>query len=371
MQVFRKFSPSRRRVIESVALTAFGFCFGQGAFGQTNIAALDMPAIKVKNTSNVFLVAMTLAPGGRLVAVGEHGVIVFSDDNGFSWRQASVPVNVTLTCIVFTTARTGWVAGHFGVILKTEDGGINWKMQLNGLQVNQLTMQAALAPSGIAAASPGAALAMRRAKHFMAGGPDNPFLCMLVLGDNKLLVMGAYRMAVLTEDGGKSWCDWSLHIYDKFSHDIYGSLNCNDTYYLTMEEGLIFSSFDQGNKFLPSASPGSSTLFGIFRTERNTLITYGVAGFAARSVDMGKTWMPIDIPVQQDFSYGLQTKDGLIILVNESGLLFKSTDDGLNFTHVENIPVVPFFDLLEADNGDLVAVGATGITNIKKSIVFS
>jgi photosystem II stability/assembly factor-like uncharacterized protein len=56
--------------------------------------------------------------GKRLVAVGERGIVVLSDDDGATWRQASVPVSVTLAAVQFPTPTQGWVVGHYGVVLR-------------------------------------------------------------------------------------------------------------------------------------------------------------------------------------------------------------------------------------------------------------
>ncbi len=85
------------------------------AAADTGIYALDTAAIPVKNPAGNVLIAVARA-GARLVAVGEHGVIVYSDDNGQRWRQAQVPVDLTLTSIAFADANHGWAAGHYGVI---------------------------------------------------------------------------------------------------------------------------------------------------------------------------------------------------------------------------------------------------------------
>ena len=37
--------------------------------------------------------------GERVVAVGERGVVIYSDDAGESWTQADVPVRATLTAV--------------------------------------------------------------------------------------------------------------------------------------------------------------------------------------------------------------------------------------------------------------------------------
>jgi len=121
----RQMNLHRRGLLSGAAsLVIAGFSLPFRAIAAlTGIPALDTPAIMVKAPTKVLLVAITRAPDNRLVAVGEHGVAIYSDDNGTSWTQASVPVNVTLTCVSFATAKIGWAAGHYGVVLNTQDGG--------------------------------------------------------------------------------------------------------------------------------------------------------------------------------------------------------------------------------------------------------
>ena len=68
--------------------------------------------------------------GDRLVAVGEFGHIIYSDDRGESWVQAqNVPTRNTITAITFLDDKTGFAVGHDATILKTEDGGESWTLK--------------------------------------------------------------------------------------------------------------------------------------------------------------------------------------------------------------------------------------------------
>ena len=68
--------------------------------------------------------------GDRLVAVGEFGHIIYSDDRGESWVQAqNVPTRNTITAITFLDDKTGYAVGHDATILKTEDGGESWSLK--------------------------------------------------------------------------------------------------------------------------------------------------------------------------------------------------------------------------------------------------
>jgi len=83
---------------------------------------LNQPARMSGGAASGLFTSLALA-GDRLVAAGERGRILWSDDDGQSWRQARTPTSVTLTNIRFVSPREGWASGQMGVILHTLDGG--------------------------------------------------------------------------------------------------------------------------------------------------------------------------------------------------------------------------------------------------------
>ena len=73
--------------------------------------------------------------GERLVAVGDRGHILYSNDQGQSWQQAKVPTRQMLTSLFFVDAQHGWVVGHDAQILATSDGGLTWTKQYEDLSL--------------------------------------------------------------------------------------------------------------------------------------------------------------------------------------------------------------------------------------------
>jgi photosystem II stability/assembly factor-like uncharacterized protein len=330
----------------------------------TGIAALDTAAIAVRQPSRVILIAVARA-GNRLVAAGEHGVIIYSDDDAASWRQAAVPVDVNLTCIAFAGPMIGWAAGHFGVILNTVDGGQTWREQLNGLQANQLTMDAAQAAISQSSSAAGAPLALKRASIFLSSGPSKPFLSLLSLGPEKAIAFGAYRMTMLTTDGGTTWQDWSLHIDDKFSHNLYDAVQLGADIYLAGESGLVFCSTDGGNNFAPVASPSNATIFGLLGIRGGGLIAYGVAGTCFMTQDGGKSWTPIALATQENITAGCELPNGQILLATLSGVIFLSRDNGTTFQPVPGLPPMTISDVVLDSDQALIFVGYAGVTRIQ------
>ncbi|MDB6083610.1 MAG: glycosyl hydrolase, partial [Gammaproteobacteria bacterium] len=95
------------------------------------------PAEHVAAANQEMMLSAALA-GKRIVAVGNRGVVLLSDDDGKTYRQArTVPVSTSLTGVWFADAQVGWAVGHWGAILKTSDGGETWNIQRSDITVDQ------------------------------------------------------------------------------------------------------------------------------------------------------------------------------------------------------------------------------------------
>ena len=350
----------RKLIIGAVGSYLFFQCDQGKAQARTGIDVLDAAAISVANPSGVVLEAITMA-GQRLVVVGEHGVIAYSDDNGTHWTQAQVPVNVTLTCVAFATPMIGWAAGHFGVVLKTIDGGKSWDRQLDGLQANKLTLEAAQNIPADEANLPTAPFALKRAEIFMDGGANKPFLALAVLSTSRVIAFGAYRMTMATADGGSTWSDVSLAVEDRFSNNLYDATIVGTDIFVVGEAGLVFRSTDDGATFPQVASPGSVTLFGIVAARDGSILVYGVAGSVFRTVDAGVSWAQIEVPTQDNLTAAKVLRSGEIVLASEAGDLFLSADNGTSFSPVSGASPLSVFDIEQSTDGSLVMVGGAGV----------
>ncbi len=361
----RRFIAVARHALVLACALAAGACLPAVAHAEASPAerALATPAISVEVPDHVVLIAVATA-GKRLVAVGEHGVVAYSDDNGKTWQQGQVPVDVTLTAVGFANAQDGWAVGHEGVILHTTDGGASWQRQLDGDQVNQLTMATAQAAVADNDPAPGTARAMLRANHFLAGGPENPFLAILATSPQDALVFGAYRMVMKTVDGGKTWADWNLHVSDPISHNLYDVATVGNDIYLVGEAGSVFRSTDGGDGFTAVTAPSGSTLFKALPTGDGGVFVCGVAGSAFRSSDGGNSWQPISLNTQSNLTAADMLSSGAIIVGDEGGLLHVSYDHGKSFSTLPEVQPMEIFGLTQAPDGDIIAVGNTGVIMI-------
>lgn len=158
---------------------------------------VNRPAVMSDRATQGLLLSVARA-GTRLVAAGERGIVLVSDDNGKSWHQAHVPVSVTLTSVRFADERMGWITGHSGILLHTEDGGATWSKVFDGSLVAKIVLDAELAKGATAATD-----RLAEAKRLVDDGPDKPLLDVCFVSPRVGFVAGAYGLLLRTEDGGK------------------------------------------------------------------------------------------------------------------------------------------------------------------------
>jgi len=355
------FVPARRNFGKLLLPLLFLLTAGPGlAVADTNYSVLNENAITVAAPNRVLLISITHA-GNRLVAVGEHGVIVYSDDNGQTWRQAVVPVSVTITTVAFATPLLGWAGAGYGLVLRTTDGGLTWTKQIMGVEINQLMTANA---AQFLAQSPNdskAQVAVRRANILMSAGPDKPILSLVAISPQVAMAFGAYRLAIATNDGGKTWTDLSLQIADPISHNLYATAWVGTSLYIAGEAGTVLRSDDQGKIFSLLPAPSENTLFGIFDAGNNIIMAYGVAGAAFESTNQGQSWSQVNVPGQGNLTAGMTLKSGTILLANEAGIVLLSSDHGANFHMIPGNQGMGIFGVAQAANGNVVLVGTGGV----------
>jgi photosystem II stability/assembly factor-like uncharacterized protein len=314
-------------------------------------AVLSEPALQSPKALGAATLAVTRA-GRRLVAVGERGTVLLSDDAGTSWRQAKVPVQTTLTSVRFVNERTGWATGHLGVILKSDDGGQSWRKQLDGLGAAALIAEAARAS--------GDERAQRDAKRIVEEGPDKPFFDIDFADAQRGLAVGAYNLAFATTDGGAHWAPLALP--NPKSLHLYGVRFSGSSAYVVGEQGLLLKSADGVAGFAALASPYKGSFFGLLAARSGTLIAYGLRGNAFRSADQGASWEKLETNVPVSISAALEFDDRALALLSQTGDLLLSRDDGRSFT--KTAPAagpVPATGLAATDAGQVVLASLRGM----------
>ena len=324
------------------------------------LPVLERPAMISRKAAQSVLLDITSC-GRRLIAVGERGHILVSQDNGATWQQKPAPVSVTLTGVAFPSPLVGWAVGHSGVVLNSEDGGETWRKQLDGYQAAELAMAAVVARKSTEEGMESFLRDQAEAEGLMDDGPDKPFLDLFFTDIQNGFVVGAYNLMFHTTDGGKTWAPWMNHTKNPNGYHLYHMLHFANDFYLAGERGLLLRSTDQDQTFQALPFPYEGSLFGLIGLKSGMLIAYGLRGHALQSSDRGATWIPLNTGAQASITDAIEIKDGRLLLVTQSGQVLISSDHLDSFSSIAMETSFPFAAVVQAENGDLVIVGARGI----------
>ncbi|MDA8483436.1 YCF48-related protein [Pseudomonas resinovorans] len=295
--------------------------------------------------------------GDRLVAAGQRGHILYSDDS-LTWNQAQVPVSSDLTALTFPSNSHGWAVGHEGVVLHTRDGGKTWNKQLDGRQIADLLVQHYGNPAN--PDDPEAQRLKQDAELFAAQGADKPLLDVWFEDDQKGFVIGAFNLILRTEDGGKSWTPWLDRIDNPRAMHLYGLGPAQGTLFAVGEQGLMLKLDDARQRFVSVPLPYEGTLFGVLGDD-GLVLAYGLRGNAWRSLDGGASWSKVETGIDAGITSGAIAADGSIVLASQAGQLLRSTDRGATFRRVKVDRAAPNFAVAPAPGGAVALAGLGGV----------
>ena len=334
-------------------------------FGAAVKDVLDRPALKVVNPVHAVLVDVTRA-GSRLVAVGERGVVIFSDDAGDTWHQADVPVSATLTAVFFPTPEQGWAVGHSGVVLHTTDGGQSWSRQLDGVTAAHMALETAQTAAARLPSQDNATNQMvHNAELLVADGPDKPFLDLYFKNDREGVVVGAYGLIFSTADGGQSWQCLMDHAENPRALHLYAIRAFGDNLYIAGEQGLFLVSRDKGISYQQTQTPYSGTFFDLIVTSSGDVVIVGLRGNAFWSADQGATFNQTRVPVEVSFSAVSHLEDGSLLFANQAGMLLASRDGGRSMQQTDIPRLAPISALIPTGNGNVMTVGYGGAMRVR------
>lgn len=339
---------------------------------------LETPSMETSKATQSLLLDVAVA-GTNYVAVGERGHIIFSRDQGKSWEQAQVPVSSTLTAITFVDKTNGWAVGHGGVVLATTDGGKVWIKQLDGNQANQMVIKAAQdkivkLESSLAAASEdqvgdieyaieNAGYALEDSKADAAVGASKPLLDVWFKDKNTGFVVGAYGYIFRTDDGGKTWHDWSNRIQnsDRFHYNAITQIT-GGALFIVGEAGNIFRSTNGGDSWDTLESPYDGSFFGVTGTgNANEALVFGLRGNMYRTTNLGDVWKSVETGVDESLTAGWPSKDEVVTVVGISGVVVVSGDAGETFLAVERQDRLSLSSVVRLPDDHLLLFGEGGV----------
>ncbi|MCG2633777.1 MAG: YCF48-related protein [Gammaproteobacteria bacterium] len=266
--------------------------------------------------------------GSRLVAVGEHGVVIVSEDGGETWDQVPFPADATLTAVDFVSPEKGWIVGHDAVIAATEDGGNSWVLQQYRPDL------------------------------------ERPLLDVWFAGPTEGYAVGANGLILRTHDGGANWELDTVIADDGYFDPHLFSLTqvASGKLMVAAEQGMMFFSDDEGATWSQlEDSPYHGSFFGIISLGGNELLAYAMLGHVYRSTDGGGSWAAIESGIEHSLLQGKKLSDGRVVLVGLAGSILVSDDGGQSFV-VQSLPVrIGLTSFADLGNGEIVVTTARGV----------
>jgi photosystem II stability/assembly factor-like uncharacterized protein len=322
---------------------------GPGAFADP----LDVPAVESRLAPHRPLTAIAATGGGRLVAVGQRGHVLTSDDGGASWAQAAVPVSTDLTAVFFPTSRRGYAVGHDGVVLATSDGGRSWEAQLDGRRLAALVAARVAGVRDPALRERLAVLASR--------GEGQSFLDVWFADERTGFAVGAFDLLVHTEDGGRTWTPWLGRTDNPRGLHLHAIRHVAGALWIVGERGLALKLEPAAGRFR-AQRPGYAGSFLGLAGDDHTVILHGLQGSAFRSADGGTTWRRIPTGLAVALTASTVLPDGRLVLVSQAGDLLVSSDGGASFAPAPATRPRSAAAAAPAGSGAVAIVGMGGVS---------
>ena len=317
---------------------------------------VNTPAIMTKLAASKPLLAVVKADK-RLVAVGQRGHIIYSDNQGESWQQATVPVSSDLTAAYFVSANKGWVVGHDGVVLMSDDKGVTWKKQLDGWQVIEILKKQA---KELAASAPAQQDLVLELERIAEQGADKPFLDVWFENDKTGFVVGAFGLIFQTKDGGKTWQSLIHQTDNKGFLHLYAVQGHRGSVFVAGEQGTLLKQSADSSAFVALNSPYKGSFFGLLSSS-DVLLAYGLRGNLVRSTDNGTTWRQIDTYTPSGLMDGAVLDNGQLILVSQRGDVLLSKNQGVSFYRPIVNQRLPFTSVVPVANQRVVITSLVGV----------
>ena len=355
---------SRCRTALAAPACAASFALAAAVFGNPASATplpvpYELEARAVRHPERVAILALVQA-GGRSIALGERGIVALSDDSGKTWRQAKVPVSVTLTATSFVDERRGWAVGHAGVVLRTTDAGETWVKQVDGRQLAAAALAAAKKTDVKDAAS---AEALRKsARQLVEDGADKPLLDVSFSSESRGVVVGAYGLAFSTSDGGTTWTPLMAQIDNPKGLHLNAVRTAGDTTVIVGEQGAVYRSTDGMKTFARMPLEYRGSLFALALLPGGELAVGGIKGNVFLSgVGGSAAWRRIELPIPAGVVALTAGRDGSLLIGSQAGAVFRkrAESDAVEPLQVDRLPMLT--SVLPAPDGALILAALQGV----------
>jgi len=291
-------------------------------------ASLKLQPAEITTAAAKAMMLSSARAGKRIVAVGDHGIVLLSDTDGADFRQAkSVPVRSTLTAVCFIDEKTGWAVGQWGVVLRTDDAGERWTVQRSDTTV------------------------------------DRPLFSVYFKDRDRGWAVGLWSLVLSTKDGGKTWAPVQLppppggKKADRNLQKIFA--NRMGTLFVAAEQGTVLWSYD-GEKWAYVNTGYKGTFWTGIVLSNGTLLVGGLRGTIYRSSDDGRSWKESKTDLKSSIT-DFAEAGGKVYSVALDGVILESDNGGVSFKGTQRADRTPFTTLCVNSVGKLVKFSKQGV----------
>jgi photosystem II stability/assembly factor-like uncharacterized protein len=339
---------------------------------RTNDGGVTFTSVSPSSTK---LLAATFGAGLRVVAAGEDGVTVVSDDAGTTWARLGERLPQTFTRIRAVSASLVFAVGPNGTLARTSDGGRSWAPL--GVSTSEDVIDVSFADAFVGYAVNAAGTVLRTENggiswQILNTGYSATPQAVLALGPRTVLLIGG-RGVLRSTDGGDTFSRVRARIVAAarlFNVDraggrvfAYGSKNIvasSDrgrtwtkvlrprkallasldfvsarTGFVLGQDGRLFKTRHGGRRWADLSAVGSDDATGMaFSSESRGYLTLsafgeGSSGYILRTTDGGRSWRPQLVSSETPRAEGLAaTGAGAAFLLADSSVLLFTTSGG-------------------------------------------
>lgn len=287
---------------------------------------------------------MLILPGSSTgYAVGNHGSILKTEDQGGSWMLMDSATTANLNGIAFTSQGKGYVVGDNGEILTTNTSG-QWESMESGTHYHLNSVAFSTEDNGYAVGYKGLIL-RKQEDHWEEVNSPTLFTlyCIDFASITTAIAAGDSGTILRTSDGGTSWNKVSVPFNTAFNDVYFPSENIG---FLTGQQGLILKTTDGGVSWADISYPQlDGNLLSIHFFNDTSGYACGANGVILSTINGGNNWVYYDKKTSLSFNEIIQLRPQIdticdsILVCGDNGIILRSdscSDQLTNVTHASH-----------------------------------